>query len=183
MLRFFRSRALFLSVAALAVIALVGTACGGSGGASTTGKFPAFQRGNQITVTVYDVSFKNAVYYQDTDQTIYVVKPADRSKTLAVVDAQVRNDRSTNLIMNVDERSYTLLDKDGNEYKSVNPFSQREIAPNKPQTEPFYYLIWKDFNIPLDYGIRGIAIFEVPKDVVATQFRWEAVDTVFVRFT
>ncbi|MBI3742862.1 MAG: hypothetical protein HY261_01050 [Chloroflexi bacterium] len=175
-----------LAVCAFALAAVIAfSACGGSSSSATpvpSLKFPAFQRGNNIWIQVYGVALKDAVYYSEQGTT-YVVKPKDPKNKLAVVDAQIGNDRSTTVIMNVDEKAYTLLDAAGTEHPSVNPFEQRELAATKPNSEPFYLLIWKNFNIDQGFSIRGAAIFEVPPDLKATQFHWEAVDTVFVRFT
>jgi len=64
----------------------------------------------------------------------------------------------------------------------VNPFVQRQLAPNPPQTEPYYSFIWGNFDLPNGFGITAWTVFELPDGVKPTQLRWTAVDTVFVRF-
>jgi hypothetical protein len=161
--------------------ALASTACSGGGGEPKT-QFPAFQRGNQLWVRIHGFQLVDQVYYQQ-DEALYVVRPSKPESKIAVVDAEVANDRSNTVLMDVDEDGYTLLDKDGKEYKSVNPFKSRELAPSKPRTEPAYTFIWGNFELQNGYGIRAAALFEVPKDAKPAQFRWDTVDTVYVRFT
>lgn len=173
------SRRAEAALAVAVVAALVVAACGGGGGGPA---FPVAQRGNNLSVTVNaPVDLRDVIYYQQ-DDTTYAVRPTTPGNKLALVDATVRNDRSTSVIMNVDEKGYTLLDEKGTEYKSLNPFKVRELAPTKPQTEPFYTFIWGNFTIPETYGIRAWAVFEVPPEIQPAQFRWDTVDTVYVRF-
>jgi len=171
---------LVFTLALTAALAL--SACSGGGGEPKT-QFPAFQRGNQLFVRVYGLQLVDQVYYQDRDEALYVVRPSKPENKIAVVDAEVANDRSNTVLMDVDEDGYTLLDKDGKEYKSVNPFKSRELVPSKPRTELYYTFIWGNFELQNGYGIRAAALFEVPKDAKPTQFRWDTVDTVYVRFT
>jgi hypothetical protein len=175
-----RSR-VWLAAAGVAALALVLAAC--SGASDDEGKCPNFQRGNQLWVCVYDVEFRDAVYYTQ-DKAFYVIRPKQEGNKIAVVDTQVGNDRANTVLMDVDENGYTLLDKDGKEYQSINPFKpeSRELAPSLPRTEGPQELIWGKFEIKQGFGIRAKAIFEVPSAAKPSQLRWDTVDTVFVRF-
>ncbi|MEE9285887.1 MAG: hypothetical protein V3V35_09200 [Dehalococcoidia bacterium] len=140
----------------------------------------AFQRGNTLWVQVHDIRLKDAVFYRDGD-VIYTVRASRPGHKLAVVDATVGNNRSTTVLMDVKEDGFTLLAKDGQEYDAINPFESRELAPNPPQGEPLGVFIWGNFEIAQGYAIRAWALFEVPEDIEPSQFRWDTVETVFVR--
>jgi hypothetical protein len=174
-------RRAWLAAALVAALALVVAAC--SGGSDDEGKCPNFQRGNQLWVCVYDVEFRDAVYYTQ-DNAFYVIRPKQEGNKIAVVDTQVGNDRSNTVLMDVDASGYTLLDKGGQEYKSIDPFKpeSRELAPTVPRTEGLRELIWGNFELKQGFGIRAVTIFEVPPTAKPSQLRWDTVDTVFVRF-
>ncbi len=165
----------------LSVATLVVTACGSDKPKGILGS----QRGNNMSLVVYEVTLKDAVYYGETKDnvaTYYRVKPSSPDMKLAVVSITIRNDKSTQIAMNVDDKSYRLLDKDGKEFLSIDPFKNRELAPNVPNNEGLYTWVWGPFDIQKEFGVTGWALFEVPKDTKATQFRWDAVETIFVRF-
>jgi len=173
-----RSVASYLTLAIVTI--LIVTACSSS--ADGEPNFPVSQRGNNLSVTVWASQIRDEIYYQDNDGAIYVVRPSAPDLKLAVIQTTVRNDRSNTVIMDVNEESFTVLDADGSQYDPVNPFVQRQLAPNPPQTEPYYNFIWGNFELPNGFGVTAWTIFELPDGVKPTQLRWTAVDTVFVRF-
>jgi hypothetical protein len=147
--------------------------------------FLGTQRGNNMSVTVYGVAIKDAVYYSVAEKegaTYYKLTPSNPENKLALVQVSVRNDKSTTLVMNVDDKSYRLLDKEGTEFPSVDPFKNRQLSPNVPNNEPYAIFVWGPFDIQKEFGVTACALFEVPASVKPTQFRWDAVETVFVRF-
>ena len=175
-----RTKKALLTLVSMALAALLAvTACGGSG--SDEPVFPAVQRGNNISITVWGSEKRDAVYYEE-DGTRYVIRPSAPGRKLAVVSATVRNDRSNTVIMTVDEDGYSLIDKEGKRHPSRNPFIDRELAPNIPQGEGLYSFIWGPFELPNGFGITAWAIFDVPEEIEPAQFRWATVETVFVRF-
>jgi len=166
----------------LIAVALTVTACGDD---SKPKGFLGVQRGNNMSLTVYEVTLKDAVYYGETKDgvaTYYKVRPSDPEKKLAVASITLRNDKSTRLVMNVDDKSYRLLDKAGAEYLSVDPFKNSELSPSVPNNEGLYTWVWGQFDIQKEFGVTGWALFEVPKDLKPTQLRWDTVETIFVRF-
>ena len=142
--------------------------------------FQGVQRGNSLWVQVHSIQIKDAVYYEQDDVS-YVIRPSDPANKLAVVDASVGNNRSTTVLMDVRDGAFTLLTASGDTYQPINPFEVSELEPNPPLGEPLGIFIWGNFEIPRDYAIRAWALFEVPEDIEPTQFRWDTVETVFVR--
>lgn len=142
--------------------------------------FQGVQRGNSLWVQVHSIEIKDAVYYELEDVS-YVIRPSDPANKLAVVDASVGNNRSTTVLMDVRDGGFTLLAESGDTYQPINPFEASELDPNPPLSEPRGIFIWGNFEIPKDFAIRAWALFEVPEDVEPTQFRWDTVETVFVR--
>ena len=171
----FRTRPTASLLAVAAVVVLVVTACGGSD------ENPPAQRGNQISVTVHDLVRADELYYQDHEVT-YVVRHPDPDRTIAIVALTVRNDRSDEVRIDVGPDAYRLLDDDSNEYLPINPFEQRELDPNPPANQPFYQFIWGQFELERTFGVTGVALFDVPRDVKFNQLRWRAIEAVFVRF-
>ena len=164
--------------AAVSLVALLALAACSSDSDEIT--FRGVQRGNSLWVQVHDIQIKDAVYYEQEDVS-YVIKPADPANKLAVVDASVGNNRSTTVLMDVRDGGFTLLAEGGDEYQPISPFEASELEPNPPLSEPRGVFIWGNFEIPRDYAIKAWALFEVPEDVEPTQFRWDTVETVFVR--
>lgn len=170
-----------LSVAVTGILLL--SACGGDDKEKIYFPTPSVRQGNTLTVVVYDLQMKNALYYQDSDGAIYTVKPTDPANKLAAVRVQVYNGKSNLVKMNVNDKGYTLLDKAGKEYEPLNPFGPtRRLEPNLPSTEELRLFIWGEFEIPKGNSIEAWTVFEIPPDVMAYQLRWNAVETVFVPF-
>ena len=171
----FRIRPVASLLAVATAVVLVVTACGGD-----SNREPA-QRGNQISVTVHNLFRADELYYQDNEVT-YVVRHPDPDRTIAIVELTVRNDRSDEVRIDVGPDAYRLLDEDSNEYLPINPFEQRELDPNPPANQPFYQFVWGQFELQRTFGVRGVALFDVPRDVEMDQLRWRAIEAVFVRF-
>ena len=167
-----------LSVAAAVMLTL--TACGGGG---EDFEFPAVKRGNNLTLVVNGLEEPEEIYYQDVDFAIYALRPSNPDNKLVALNVQVFNGRSNTVIMNVGDEGYVLLDKKGDEYKSLNPFGEeRRLSPAKPANAKFFQFIWGKFEIPKDNSIVAWLVFDVPKDVEPNQLRWNALETVFVPF-
>ena len=145
--------------------------------------FPGVGRGSTLSVTVFEMQIKDAVYYQEADST-YIVTPSEPGRKLAAALVAVRNDKATSLFMDVKEGSFSLLDKEGKVYPGINPFKSRQLAPNVPQAEQLFTFIWgnRGGEIPLGSGLIAWTLFDVPSDIIPSQFRWDEVETVPVNF-
>ena len=171
--------ALFLLAVAVGVLF---TACSG-GKSDAKPQFPAVKQGNNLTLVVKNVQMKDAVYYQDTDFGIYTVTPSAPDHKLAAVLLQVFNGKANEVIMNVGTEGYILLDKPGNEYKSVNPFGPtRRLSPTLPNNSELIKFVWGPFTLQKDFSFEALSLFDVPANIVPNQIRWDTVETIFVPF-
>lgn len=174
------NRASFAVFGVLIVLLLLATGCGGNG---EEFQFPAVKRGNNLTLVVNGLENHDEIYYQDMDYAIYALRPSSPDNKLVALEVQVFNGRSNTVIINVQEEGYVLIDKEGNEYKSLNPFgAERRLSPAKPAEEQWFQFIWGKFEIPKDNSIIAWVVFDVPETVEPSQMRWNALETVFVPF-
>lgn len=166
-----------LTVVLLALVVLAGCSKG-----AEEPQFPAVGFGRTISLTVSEVQMKDAVFYQDFDGAFYVVTPSDPSRKLATVLVRVRNDKASTLLLDVQEGGFSLQDKEGGRHEAVNPFTSRQLAPNVPLNEPLFTFIWGEFEVLKNQAIEAWTLFDVPADITPSQFRWNTVETVVVRF-
>lgn len=148
---------------------------------------PSVRQGNALTLAVREVKETNVIYYQDEDYAIYEIRPSSNDNKLVGIFVEAHNPRATTIIMFIDEEGYILLDKDNNQYASLNPFGEtRRLVPNPPNDWEPHQFIWSrspsDFEIPRGNSITAWAVFDVPKGIQPHQLRWHALETIFVPF-
>lgn len=169
-----------LALLAALVLAAVTVSCKSDGPKPA---FPQVKQGNNLTLVAKDLKEKESVYYKDTDGGYYSVSASDKDHKLVIVLIQVYNRSSRSVKFQVGPNGYILLDKEGKEYKSLDPFGEsRRLTPTLPSKETLYQFIWKSFDLPEGYSIEAWCVFNVAKDVFPWQFRWNPVETVFVPF-
>ena len=145
-------------------------------------QLPSTKQGNNLTLSVKEVTEKDKVYYRDTDNANYSLT-ASNGNQFVLVRVQVYNRSARSIKFHVGPDGYVLLDPDGKEYKALNPFGEtRRLEPTLPSKESPIQFIWRSFELQQGYSIEAYAAFEVTKGLKPWQFRWNPVETVFVPF-
>ena len=145
-------------------------------------ELPSVKQGNNLTLVAKEVIEKDKVYYRDTDNANYSLS-ASKGNKLVLVRMQVYNRSARSIKLQVGQDGYILLDPDGKDYKSLNPFGEtRRLEPTLPSKESPIQFIWGPFEMQQGFSIEAYAVFDVAKNIKPWQFRWNPVETVFVPF-
>jgi len=149
-----------------------------------------------MSVEAHSLTLTDEIYYL-ADGVSHVVRQPDPRRTIAVVEITARNQRNVHVREGIGRDSFRLLDEVSNQYPPIDPFDTEagfaQLAPNPPAAQPYYYcnpapprevrFIWGLLDLPgRIVGIRGLALFDVPRGLEYAQLRWQAVELVAVPF-
>jgi hypothetical protein len=162
-----------LILATLVLLATLGCAGGVRG---------QWSYGRTLVMNLAQIQKVTQVAYQHEDRH-FVVQPKDPGNVLAAVQLTLVNQKSARMMVLADANAALLEDDKGNTYQPLNPWEQRrEVAKAEGNERLFVPFLWGNFEIPKDYELKGWMLFEVPRDIKFSLFRWEQADSLLVRF-
>ena len=145
------------------------------------------KRGSTLILTIDEISRVQEIRYQDTDEKHYLVVPSDANNELVLLKVDVHNERSTRLLITVDEEAAELRGFNrGEDFKLVDPRPENETnvrmaaGPHPSENLHVPFLIGP-FELPQGYSVIGWIAFDVPKGLRLREMRWNAGDTIFIR--
>jgi hypothetical protein len=140
----------------------------------------ASARGNVLIVNVSNLRRVPEVAYTQ-DENHYVIRSSSPDRTLAVAKVLLRNNRSAQVSLFVNEKAAYLTDRQYTRFGPVDPYKQRQKAdqpsPPEKQYAPF---LWGTVAVPQGYQIQGWLVFEIPHSFQVEQFEWDNADSVRV---
>ena len=148
-----------------------------------------------MSVQVHSLTLTDEVYYL-ANNLLHVIRQPDPGWTIAVLEITARNDRSDKLQLDINGEAFQLLDEHSNTYRPINPFNMHgefvQLARNVPTNQPYYYcnpappqrieFVWGPIDLERTFGIRGLALFDVPRGLEYSELRWLAVEALSVPF-
>ncbi|MFH1560903.1 MAG: hypothetical protein ABID84_05825 [Chloroflexota bacterium] len=113
----------------------------------------------------------------------YVIAPQQEGTKIAAVKARAVNLKSTQVTLSIDENAAALNTADGSGFKpfesGVRAVETSEIAP---KDNPYGSRLWGQFQLAKGYEVAGWFFFEVPEGTKFSDFTWEDVEYVRVRY-
>ncbi len=137
-------------------------------------------RGNVLQINVSNVQRVSEVPYSAGGQH-YIILPKDPGASLVVAKVLLRNDKSAQVSLLVDQNAAYLANRQLNRHGIVDPYTQRsELAEPPSDGAKFLPLLWNVVEVPQGFQIEGWVVFEIPEDFEVYQFNWEQADTIRV---
>ena len=138
-------------------------------------------RGNVLRMNLSNYQRLPEVPYT-VDGISYVIRPQTPGHTLAVAKVLIRNDRSAEVSMLVDETAAFLADRQYKRHGLINPHTRRQLLAQPPaQGDRFLPFLWGVVSVPRGFQIEGWVVFEIPEEFAVYQFNWEQADSIRVR--
>ena len=140
----------------------------------------AWGRGRALTINISGLALVPEVAYSVGD-THYLIQPKAPGAKLVVAKVYLRNDRSSEVSMLVDENAAFLTDRQSNRLSPLDPYTNRQETREAPADGARYLpLLWGTTKILNGYEIQGWMFFEVPEDFTAERFNWEQGESIWV---
>jgi hypothetical protein len=140
----------------------------------------AWGKGRALTINISGLALVPEVTYSVGD-THYVIRPKASGARLAVAKVYLRNDRSSQISMLVNEKAAFLTDRRSNRLGPLDPYTNRRETQEAPVDGARYLpLLWGTTEILKGYEIQGWMFFEVPEDFTAERFNWEQAESIWV---
>lgn len=145
------------------------------------------KRGNTLILVIEDISRVQEIRYQGTDEKHYLVVPSDANNELVVLKINVFNEKSTRLLITVDEAAAELRGFNRDEdFRLLDPRPENTTnvrmaeGPHPSENLHVPFLIGP-FELPQGFSVIGWIAFDVPKGLRLREMRWNAGDTIFIR--
>ena len=140
-------------------------------------------KGDVLQIVASTVEEVEKVLYYDDSGDVYEVTPSNSGNVLALVQARIINQKSTQISLFVDESAANLSiiesPKADPIYYLERGVKSSEVIPSEYKYGPF---IWGQVDIPLGYEINGWMMFEVTKGSEYHSFIWEDEDFVRIMY-
>ena len=149
---------------------------------------PLYVAGRVLWIQLEEPKVVSAIHYQNPDTdgnlTNWEIRPQNPDNVLAMVETTLINQKSSRVIVVIDEDAATLLTDDGRSFEPVNIVTQSKVIPEIDGSlrQDAFIGLWRTITIQSGENLGGWMIFEVPKGSGFREFRWSAADSITVRF-
>jgi len=149
---------------------------------------PLYVAGRTLWIRSEEPKQQQFITYQaaDTEGTLYnwAMKPEDDSNNeLVYVKITLINQTSGTVNLVVDEKSSTLMDGNKRTYKPINTISRAYTAEAAPRyTVPGFVPMWGTVKLNGGEQVIGMMVFELPRGSSFSELRWNASDSVTIRY-
>ena len=183
---------LIIAVALLGVL-LAAVAC--SETSPTKGKWFA---GDTLQMNLVELRRTAELRYPGNDGSHYLVAPTSPDNELVMVRLDIRNARASKALFTIDSEAAELhgsdyynevfvpIDIDAQRVDATEADSaERRFArpePGCPTQIPCVLFLRGPVELPQNFGLLGWLVFEIPKGIELTEFKWQAGDTIYMRF-
>ena len=179
-----------LSTLCFALVA--GLACAGD--FITSGQLGA---GSTLTVRLEEMRRTSEVRFQGGDQAHYLLTPASGNNELVMVRLTIWNGKAASALFTVDSEAAELRGLGAREAYAPLDVNAAKVAvleahgseskfarlhPALLEEPPSVLFLLGPVELPKDHLLAGWMVFEVPKGTDFRELKWQAGDTVYLRF-
>lgn len=149
---------------------------------------PLYVPGRILWMRVSAPSVVSAVHFQNPDingnLTNFAISPAGPDARLAVLQVTLINQQSHDVVVVIDEQAASALTELNETVKPIDTVVRSiAVAAVDPR---FVYAgfvpLWDTINLKSGEQVTGMMVFEVPPGTRFKEFRWDATDSMIVRF-
>jgi hypothetical protein len=149
---------------------------------------PLYVPGRILWMRVTEPALVTAVHFQNLDingnQTSFAISPASQAARLAVIQVTLINQQSHDVVVVVDEKAASMLTGADQTVRPIDTV-KASVAVEKLDTRLVYtgfVPLWTTVNLAAGEQVSGMLVFEVPPGTTFKEFRWDATDSMIVRF-
>jgi hypothetical protein len=149
---------------------------------------PLYVPGRILWMRVTEPAVVPAVHFQNLDisgnQTSFAISPSATGARLAVIQVTLINQQSHEVVVVVDEKAASMLTSADENLRPIDTV-KRSIAVESLDPRLVYtgfVPLWTTVNISAGEQVTGMLVFEVPPGTKFKEFRWDATDSMIVRF-
>ena len=150
--------------------------------------------GDTLTIRLEEIQRTPEVRFQGGDQAHYLLTPTSGDNELVMVRLTIWNTKTSTAIFTVDSeaaelrglRAYEPLDVNASKVEVPQAHSSESkfarTHPALPEEPPSVLFLLGPVELPKDHLLAGWLVFEVPKGTGFRELKWQAGDTVYLRF-
>jgi hypothetical protein len=154
--------------------------------------------GDTLQINLVELKRTIELRYPGTNGRHYLVSPSKPDLELVMVRLDIRNARASKSIFTIDTEAATLMGADiyNDVYVPIDVDSRRievseahasenefaRVSTSCPATVPCVLFLRGPVELLQNFQLMGWMVFEVPKDAELREFKWQAGDTIYMRF-
>jgi hypothetical protein len=149
---------------------------------------PLYVPGRILWMRVSEPSLVPEVHFQNLDisgnLSSFAITPSNTNLRLAVIQVTLINQQSHEVLVVIDEKAASILDKEGDTHRPIDSVlrSVPVTAIDPRLTYSGFVPLWTTVNLAAGEQVTGMLVFEVPPGTSFKEFRWDATDSMIVRF-
>ena len=149
---------------------------------------PLYVPGRILWMRVSEPAVVREVHFQNLDlagnTSNFAITPSTPDSSLAVIQVTLINQQSHDVVVVVDEKAASILSEAGNTYRPIDTVVRSEsvAAIDNKYTYAGFVPLWTTVNLASGEQVSGMLVFEVPPGTRFKEFRWDATDSMLVRF-
>lgn len=149
---------------------------------------PLYVPGRILWMRVTEPAIVPEVHFQNLDITgnlsSFAISPSTTDARLAVVQVTLINQQSNEVVVVIDEKAASLLTEGGDTIRPIDSVLRsvpmESLDPRLTYTG--FVPLWTTVNLRSGEQVTGMLVFEVPPGARFKEFRWDASDSMIVRF-
>ena len=147
-----------------------------------------YKSGRYLYIRVSEPKSADAITYANADISgnpkTFQITRENADTELAMVNVELHNPNSGQMIMLINEAAAALLTEDGQSYELIDIVERSIVVNNVPesQLERGFVGLWRTQTINAGETLKGWMVFEIPKGAGYREFRWIAADRVDFRY-
>lgn len=149
---------------------------------------PLYVPGRILWMRVSEPAVVPEVHFQNLDisgnLSSFAISPSTRESSLAVIQVTLINQQSNEVVVVIDDKAASMLSTAGDTYRPIDTVLRS--LPVKSIDPRFTYTgfvpLWTTVNLKSGEQVTGMLVFEVPPGARFKEFRWDASDSMIVRF-
>ena len=149
---------------------------------------PLYVPGRILYMRVTEPAVVPLLHFQNLDITgnlsSFAISPSSEDKRLAVVQVTLINQQSNEVVVVIDQNAASMLTEAG---ETVRPIDTVLSSQGVDRVDPRYSYagfvpLWTTVNLAGGQQVSGMLVFEVPPGARFKEFRWDATDSMIVRY-
>lgn len=149
---------------------------------------PLYVSGRTLWMRVSNPLITPAVHFQNQDVTggvsNFAISQPDSGTQFVVIQVTLINQQSAEVLVVVDRNAAEITTADG---LTVFPINSVERSVNVEALDarfvyPGFVPLWDTVNLPSGQQVTGMLVFEIPTGQKVKELRWQATDSMIVRY-